>query len=149
MSAPAQTDMQTVLDAEMLRIARGTIRELEAKVFSQDQALAVLRASVASYQRDMADPPGYLQDAVIRAAGLGALHEQRDAAVKERDSLRAMHAEMLAALRAMLDIHEQPAGFAGKYGKAITEAIAIQQTRVDSAVGMARAAIARAEGGAA
>ena len=35
-----------------------------------------------------ADPPGYLQDAMIRAAGLGALHTERDAAIKERDALR-------------------------------------------------------------
>lgn len=59
-----------------LRIARGAIRELEQKIFSQEQALAVLRASVACYQRDIEDPPAYLKDAVIRAAGLGAMAEE-------------------------------------------------------------------------
>lgn len=62
--------------SDELRIARGAIRELEQKVFSQEQAIAVLRASVARYQRDMEDPPAYLQDAVIRAAGLGAMAEE-------------------------------------------------------------------------
>ena len=62
--------------ADELRIARAAIRELEAKVFSQEQALAVLRTSVDSYHRDMSNPPGYLQDVVIKAAGLGAMAEQ-------------------------------------------------------------------------
>lgn len=81
--------------AKDLRTARGAISELERKVFEQEQALVVLRACLHRHQRDADDPPGYLQDAVIRAAGLGALHEQRDAAVRERDALRAE----LAALR--------------------------------------------------
>jgi uncharacterized coiled-coil protein SlyX len=66
-----------------LLIARAAIKELESKVFDQEQALAVLRASVASHQRDMADPPSYLQDAVIKAAGLGAMAEQVAALKKQ------------------------------------------------------------------
>jgi hypothetical protein len=38
---------------------------------------------VACYQRDMADPPAYLQDAVIKAAGLGAMAEQIAALKKQ------------------------------------------------------------------
>jgi uncharacterized coiled-coil protein SlyX len=59
-----------------LLTARGAVQELEQKVFSQEQAIAILRTCVASHQRDMADPPAYLQDAVIKAAGLGAMAEQ-------------------------------------------------------------------------
>lgn len=81
-------DMRDALRAE-LDTARGAIRELEHKVFGQEQAIVVLQTSVQQHQRDIADPPGYLQDAVIRAAGLGVLHEQRDAAVRERDAMRA------------------------------------------------------------
>lgn len=72
-----------------LNTARGAVRELEQQVFALQQQRDVLQTCIDSHQRDIKDPPGYLQDAVIRAAGLGALHEQRDAAVKERDALRA------------------------------------------------------------
>lgn len=74
--APLHTAPAPAVPSDELRIARGAIRELEQKVFSQEQAIAVLRASVARYQRDMEDPPAYLQDAVIRAAGLGAMAEE-------------------------------------------------------------------------
>jgi hypothetical protein len=74
--------------------ARGAVKELEAKVFSQEQALEVLRTCVARHQRDEADPPGYLQDAVIKAAGLGALHTERDMYRKACDKLRTQLAEL-------------------------------------------------------
>lgn len=74
--------------------ARGALRELERQVFALQQQRDVLQTCLGRHQRDAADPPGYLQDAVIRAAGLGALHEQRDAAIKERDELRARLAEI-------------------------------------------------------
>lgn len=74
--------------------ARGAVKELEAKVFSQGQALDVLRTCVARHQRDEANPPGYLQDAVIRAAGIGALHTERDMYRKACDKLRTRLAEI-------------------------------------------------------
>ena len=52
--------------------------------------------------------------------------------------------ELLDALRMWLDIHDTPAGFAGKYGKALDAAIAAQQLRVEAAASAARAAIAKA-----
>jgi hypothetical protein len=86
----AADQSQRVADLEAERdTARGAVREFEAKVFNQEHALNVLRACVDRHQRDAADPPGYPQDAVIRAAGLGALHTERGAAIKERDELRA------------------------------------------------------------
>lgn len=91
---------QAVLDGRRLEAerntARGAVRELEQQVFTLQQQCNVLQTCIDSHQRDIKDPPGYLQDAVIRAAGLGALHEQRDAAVKERDALRAWKAEIEA-----------------------------------------------------
>lgn len=74
--------------------ARGAVRELERQVFALQQQRDVLQTCLDRHQRDEADPPGYLQDAVIRAAGLGALHTERDAAIKERDQLRARLAEI-------------------------------------------------------
>ena len=57
--------------------------------------------------------------------------------------------DLLEALRMWLDIHETPAGFAGKYGKAFDDALAAQQLKVDAAASAARAAIAKSTGGAA
>ena len=52
--------------------------------------------------------------------------------------------DLLDALRMWLDIHDTPAGFAGKYGKAFDDALAAQQLKVDAAASAARAAIAKA-----
>ena len=52
--------------------------------------------------------------------------------------------DLLEALRMWLDIHDTPAGFAGKYGKAFDDALAAQQLKVDAAASAARAAIAKA-----
>ena len=57
--------------------------------------------------------------------------------------------ELLEALKLWLDIHDKPAGFIGKFGKSLTEAIAAQEVKVNAAAAAARAAIAKAEGGAA
>ncbi len=54
--------------------------------------------------------------------------------------------DLLEALRMWMDIHEKPAGFAGKYGKALDAAIHAQQVKVDAAAAAARAAIAKATG---
>lgn len=83
------------LEAER-NTARGAVRELERQVFALQQQRDVLQTCLDRHQRDAGDPPGYLQDAVIRAAGLGALHEERDAAIKERDALRDLIAAAIA-----------------------------------------------------
>lgn len=62
-------------------------------------------------------------------------------------SLIAAAPELLSALRMWIDIQDTPAGFAGKYGKALDAAIAAQQLRIDAAVSASRAAIAKAAGG--
>ena len=109
--------------ADELRIARGAIRELEAKVFSQEQALAVLRASVDSYHRDMADPPGYLQDAVIRAAGLGAMAEQI-AALKAAQPVRQplTQAQVDAIVNASREAGEGPSTLVRRVERAVLDA---------------------------
>jgi hypothetical protein len=54
--------------------------------------------------------------------------------------------ELLEALRLMVAIHDEPAGFAGKYGKALDEAIARQQEKINARLSAARAAILKACG---
>ena len=64
--------------------------------------------------------------------------------LKSNARLIASSPDLLEALRMWLDIHETPAGFAGKYGKAFDDALAAQQLKVDAAASAARAAIAKA-----
>lgn len=52
--------------------------------------------------------------------------------------------ELLAALRLMVSIHDEPSGFAGKYGRELDEALAKQQAKIDARLSAARAAIAKA-----
>ena len=67
----------------------------------------------------------------------------------ENARLIAAAPELLEALRMWMDIHEKPAGFVGKYGKALDAQIHAHQLKVDAAADAARAAIAKATGGAA
>jgi hypothetical protein len=61
-------------------------------------------------------------------------------------NLRLMSAapDLLAALQTLMRVHDEPAGFAGKYGRKLDEAIEAQRIKVDSATALARAAIAKA-----
>lgn len=54
--------------------------------------------------------------------------------------------ELLEALRMWMGIHETPAGFEGKCGKALDAAISAQRLRIDAAANAARAAIAKSTG---
>lgn len=66
------------------------------------------------------------------------------------DALNRAHAaetqrdELLEALEQMVAIHDEPAGFAGKFGKALDAAIEQQKTKIDARLAVARAAIAKA-----
>lgn len=53
---------------------------------------------------------------------------------KQRDAL-------LVALEDMVAIHDQPSGFAGKFGKALSDAIDAQAIKINYALSIARAAI--------
>ena len=75
----------------------------------------------------------------VAATGVGMAEETLANA-----RLIAAAPDLLEALRMWLDIHDTPAGFAGKYGKALDAAIAAQQLRVEAAASAARAAIAKA-----
>ena len=55
--------------------------------------------------------------------------------------------DLLEALRMWMEIHDKPAGFIGKFGKSLDEAIEAQQLKIDAAADAARAAIAKATGG--
>lgn len=63
--------------------------------------------------------------------------------------MRAQRDQLLAALERMVAIHDEPSGFAGKYGKALDAAIDAQAVKIDAALESARAAIAAVKGGAA
>ena len=65
----------------------------------------------------------------------------------EMHRLVAQRDALLEALRMWLHLHEAPAGYEGKYGKALDAAIAAQQVKIDAAANAARAAIKNAEGG--
>lgn len=89
---------------------------------------------------------GLPTEGVITATALGktaevSLHQLADA-ITQRDQL-------LAALERMVAIHDEPSGFAGKYGKALDAAIDAQAVKIDAALESARAAIAAVKGGAA
>ena len=60
--------------------------------------------------------------------------------------LEDLRDELMAALQMWIDINATPAGFDGKYGKALNAAIAAQQLRIDAAASASRTAIAKAEG---
>lgn len=54
--------------------------------------------------------------------------------------------DLLEALEEMVATHDEPAGFDGKWGKALDEAIEIQKVKIDRRLDQARAAIAKARG---
>ena len=64
----------------------------------------------------------------------------------EIDRLRAEVAGLREALQMWLTLHDNPAGYAGKYGKALDAAIAAQQTKIDAAATAARTALAARKG---
>ncbi len=53
---------------------------------------------------------------------------------------------LLEALQALIRVHDEPAGFAGYYGRKLDLAIELQIIKVDKATALARAAIANATG---
>jgi hypothetical protein len=72
----------------------------------------------------------------------------RIASTTEAD-LRLMVAapDLLVALQTLMRVHDEPAGFAGKYGRKLDESIEAQRIKVDSATALARVAIAKATEG--
>lgn len=53
---------------------------------------------------------------------------------------------LLAALQTLMKVHDEPAGFAGKYGRKLDELVEAQRVKVDHATALARAAIIQATG---
>lgn len=54
--------------------------------------------------------------------------------------------ELLEALQTLMRVHDEPAGFAGKYGRKLDELVEAQRVKVDHATSLARAAINKATG---
>lgn len=78
----------------------------------------------------------------------GLRQEQSDlfASAAELRRLETVNKQLLEALEKMVAIHDEPSGFAGKYGKALNAAIEQQKIKIDERLGIARAAIAAAKG---
>lgn len=87
-----------------------------------------------------------VEDGVSLIRETGA--DDREATLEERVLWNTM-VELLEALQMWMAIHDTPAGFAGKFGRELDAAIAAQQVKVSAAANSARAAIAKATGGAA
>ena len=85
-----------------------------------------------------------LADALIHRHGAESFE---GAAAAELRRLHAQRAALLEELRMWLHLHEAPAGYEGKYGKALDAAIAAQQVKIDAAANAARAAIKAVEEG--
>lgn len=66
---------------------------------------------------------------------------------QRKQQLEGQRDELLAVLERMVAIHDEPSGFAGKYGKALDAAIDAQAVKIDSALESARAAIQKVRGG--
>lgn len=60
--------------------------------------------------------------------------------------LMAAAPDLLEALQALLAVHTEPAGFRGKFGKELDKLLEAQKVKVDAAVQLANAAIAKAFG---
>jgi hypothetical protein len=87
------------------------------------------------------------------ASELRRLHEAHDWQYKMAgdrlrriEKLEAINRELLEALLLIVATHDEPAGFVGKYGRALDESINKQQLKIDARLLKARAAIAKAEG---
>jgi hypothetical protein len=68
------------------------------------------------------------------------------AAAAELRRLDAVNAQLLKSVEKMVAIHDEPSGFAGKYGKALDAAIEQQKIKIEERLRVARAAIAAAKG---
>lgn len=72
------------------------------------------------------------KDSIESDAEIIALRQQRD--------------ELIAALKRWIWLRDTPAGFIGKYGKALREAVDIREAQLSEAETASRAAIAKAGG---
>lgn len=72
------------------------------------------------------------KDSIESDAEILALRQQRD--------------ELIAALKRWIWLRDTPAGFIGKYGKALREAVDIREAQLSEAETASRAAIAKAGG---
>ncbi len=68
--------------------ARGAIADLENRLEVATATIEFLRLQVDNMQRDLDDPPGYLQDRVIRKAGLGGMAEELQALRRQLNEVR-------------------------------------------------------------
>ena len=90
----------------------------------------------------MSEQPEALRIAEWFEGGYGGCESQ---AAAELRRLHKVNQELLEALRMWMHLHDTPAGYEGKYGKALNDAIAAQQVKIDAAANASRAAITKGE----
>ena len=80
----------------------------------------------------------------VRASDYDALaaeNERMRAQITERSAPQPEQSALIEALKGMLAIHDEPSGFAGKYGRALDEAVAAQKVKIDQRIAAARTAL--------
>lgn len=81
-----------------------------------------------------------------RHATAQALWAQIGAEVTRLHTMAGAGPDLLDALQTLMRVHDEPAGFVGKYGRSLTAAVEAQRIKVDHATEYARAAINKATG---
>ena len=83
---------------------------------------------------------------MTKTPDLGELDMTPTSVVVELRRLEAVNTQLLEALEKMVAIHDEPSGFAGKYGKTLDAAIEQQKIKIEERLRVARAAIKAAKG---
>lgn len=128
----AQRTLTQLLDEGMVRFSDA---ERDRRWYPQP-VLCELFAGGLSSGADAGDDPGHVH---ICAACFDP--QQHDVAV-----LQQQRDELIAALRRWIWLRDTPAGFVGKYGKALREAVDEREAQLSEAEAISRAAIAKARG---
>jgi len=100
----------------------------------RDSAVRVLRDLDNDFRYVYQAYADLLTENLEQARLLGMSAERELALLAKRDSLKK-------ALQGMIAIHDEPSGFASKYGRALDEALAIQKAKIDTRIAVAREAL--------
>ncbi|OWL90132.1 hypothetical protein [Halopseudomonas aestusnigri] len=140
-------DRETRLDAE--RRMYGVLANQPAEAEGVDAPIVVgVRISsdgFGSYIADSAMGIGALYPGDVREPLTTVSQHERivaSLAWPAKTEQQPEQSALVEALKGMLAIHDEPSGFAGKYGRALDDAIAAQQVKIDQRIAAARLALA-------